>query len=787
MWFNYFLTTFRSLRRNSFYVMANLLSLGVAFALMIIGYFNFEFNHSFNQFFPDAERIYKINSTRLDFDDDAGMGITPLPLKTSVSTAFRDLEISRYESEAVIVRKNDELIRQRAAYVDKAFLEMLPFPSITGQSIYLRDKSQVLLTKATALAMFDRTTVEGETLVLQRPSGEKSYVIRGVLDKFPENISFRFDLVFLFDDYLDRSGLESQDWTSWVDATFIRIEDNGPTKEDILAHLNQDLDLQNQHNDGREVAAYRLDGLLEWPLFESQLYQSSFVGVLHPASVLGTISSAVFVLLLACFNFINISISLSGQRLKEIAMRKVLGSSKRSIVQQFLYENMILVIVSIALSIGIAYWLIPGYNALFDYNIVQFDFLNWQPFVIFSSVLFLLVILMAGGYPAWYVSRFSSLQIFRDKVRLGGRGRLLGLLIGLQFMICFYNVFSLLIFVENAGFQESMDRGYQVENLLNVPVEDHAQMELLMKSLDDTPGIASYGGTQQLIGFHTEARLIRYNGIDHETETLAVGENYLETIKARLIKGRTFREGSQDMKSVVINELMEQKLGGDVLGKNMLLEGETLKVVGVVEDFNLKTILLDNVIKPAVIRRAAEENMSYLSIVSHGQSGTELKTTLEQIWYTLFPDKLYRGFLQERVIRPLKQTNHIVISINSFVAIVAIFISILGLYATVSLSISRRIKELGIRKVLGATAWQIAYTLNYRILLILGVASVLGLSGGYLFISNLLDIIYAYHISIDVRHFVFPVILILLIVLASVGWKIGNSVKENPVKQLRAE
>ncbi len=787
MWFNYFLTTVRSLRRNSFYVLANLLSLGVAFSLMIIGYFNFEFNHSFNQHFPDSEHIYKVNSTRLNFVDDVGMGITPLPLKSSLMTSFNELEASRYESAAVVLRKNEELIRQRAAYVDESFLAMFPFLSISGEPINLQDKSQVLITKSTALSLFDRTDVAGETLEIQRPSGKDVYVIIGVLDKFPENISFRFDLIFLFDDYLDRPGTDPQDWAHWVDATFIRLGDRGPSKEDLLAHLNQDLKLQNQHNTGREVAAYRLDNVLEWPLFENQLYQSSFVGVLHPASVLGTISSAVFVLLLACFNFINISISLSGQRLKEIAMRKVLGSSKRSIVLQFLYENMMLVIVSIALSIGIAYWLIPGYNALFDYNIVQFEFLNWRPFIIFSSVLFVMVILMAGGYPAWYVSRFSSLQIFRDKVRLGGRGRLLGFLIGLQFVICFYNVFSLLIFVENAEFQESMDRGYQVENVLNVPVEDHAQMELLMKELDQTPGIANYGGTKQLIGFHTEARLIRYEGVDRETEVLAVGDNYLETVKVRLIKGRTFRKGSQDEKSVLINTLMEQKLGGDVLGKNMLLEGESLKVIGVVEDFNLKTILLDNVIKPAVIRHTSEKDMSYLSIASEGQSGTELKATLEEIWYTLFPDKLYRGFLQERVIRPLKQTNHIVISINSFVAIVAIFISILGLYATVSLSISRRIKELGIRKVLGATAWQIAYILNYRIMLILGVASVLGLTGGYLFISNLLDIIYAYHIEIDVRHFVFPVILILLIVLASVGWKIGNSVRENPVRQLRAE
>ncbi|MDW3191506.1 MAG: FtsX-like permease family protein [Cytophagales bacterium] len=787
MWFNYFLTTFRSLRRNSFYVLANLLSLGVAFALMIIGYFNYEFNHSFNKFFPDAENVFKINSTRLNYADDVGMGVTPLPLKASIATSLEETRVSRYKGGSLIVRQGESLIRQRSAYVDEGFLKMFPFPSIQGLPINLQDKSQVLLTKESAMTLFNRTDLEGEQLVVQRATSQESYVIRGVLDDFPENISFRFDLVFLFEDYLDQTGLDPQDWSHWVDATFIQPGNSGPAKRDIEQLLNQDLVLQNQQNKGREVAAYRLDNILDWPGFENQLYQSSFVGVLHPASVLGTISSAVFVLLLASFNFINISISLSGQRLKEIAMRKVLGGSKQSIVQQFLFENLILVIISIGLSVGLASWLIPAYNALFDYNIVQFEFLNWRPFIFSSSLLFLVVILIAGGYPAWYVSRFSSLHIFRDKVRLGGRGKLMGLLIGLQFVICFYNVFSLLVFVENADYQLTLDRGYQVEKVLNVPVENFAQMDLLNQSLDQLPEVTSFGGTQHLIGFHTEARLIRFNGADQETEVLSVGENYLETVKVRLIKGRTFRAGQQDQKNVLINELMERKLGGEVLGKNMLLEGQLMKVIGVVEDFNLKTILLDNEIKPAMIKQAAQEDVKYLSVISNGQSGKELDARVEQLWYSLFPDKLYGGFLQERVTRPLRQTNNIVISINSFVAVVAIFISILGLYATVSLSISRRIKELGIRKVLGATVWQIAYSLNHRIILILTVASVVGLTGGFLFISNLLDIIYAYHIDIAVRHFVFPLILILLIVLGSVGWKIGNAVRQNPVKQLRAE
>lgn len=775
------------MRRNSFYVMANLLSLGVAFALMIIGYFNYEFNHSFNHFFSDAENIYRISSVRQGFADDAGMGITPLPLRETIESSMGDSRVARYQASSVIVRKGEALLSKQAAYVDQAFLDMFDFSTSSGDRLQLRDKSQVILATETAQALYGRTDLEGEMLVLQQATGKKAYEVRAVLAEFPENISFRFDLIFLFDDYLDSPGVVEQDWSHWIDATFVQLPQNELAAKELQEVLNSNLDLQNEHNKGREVASYRLDNLLDWPTNENQLYQSSFMGVLHPASVLGTISSAVFVMLLACFNFINISISLSGQRLKEIAMRKVLGGSKQSIIRQFLLENLILVAVSVGLALGVAYWLIPAYNALFDYNIVQFQFVDWQPFLVFSTILFITVILMAGGYPAWYVSRYHSLQIFREKVRLGGSGKLLGFLIGLQFIVCFYNVFSLLIFVENAEYQNTLDRGYQVDNVLNVPVKDQAQLDLMKNELAQVPTITSIGETNQLIGFHTLSRVVRFEGEDMGVEVLAVGDNYLETVKVRLVRGRMFRDSETDRQHVIVNEMMEQKLGGDVLGRNIQLRERVVKVIGVVEDFNLKNILLDNEIKPTLIKVAAPDQIRFLSVMGEITSGQVLKAQVEEVWYRLFPDELYAGFLQERVTRPLQQTNRIVISINSFVALVAIFISVLGLYSTISISINRRIKELGIRKVLGATAWQIAYSLNHRMVLILIVASIFGLTGGYFFISNLLDIIYAYHINIDVKHFVFPIILIALIIVGSVGWKVGKSVRENPVKQLRAE
>lgn len=788
MWLNYFLTTVRSLRKNTFYVLANLISLGVAFALMIIGYFNYEFNHSFNRFFPDADRIYKINSARDGITGQRSMGISPLALGTYMAEELGEERVSRIHYSSAIIRNDDELVRKRLAYIDPSFLQMFPFPDIEGQITRLDNRSGIIITEDLALSLFDRVDVVGEEVNFHDEMiGKRIYRIDAVVDDFPRNISFRFDILMQFDEYLDHSDIERNSWSEWVDATFVSSASEANDRSEIVELANAYLDIQNEQNPTRKVINYELDSVLSWPQIENELYQSRFVGVLHPASVLGTISSAVFILLLACFNFINISISLSGRRLREIAMRKVLGGTKNSIVIQFMIENIVMVLISIVLAIAIAFWLIPSYNALFEYNIVQFRFLNWTPFILFSVVIFCLVILIAGGYPAFYISRFPSLMIFRQKAQVGGSGKLLSVLVALQFVICFYNVFSLMVFVENASYQETLDRGYDVRQVLNIPVADETQYNLLKAELGDHEQITNFGGTKHLIGFHSVPKKIQIRGEELELATLKVGEGYLETMKVRLIKGRELRNGDEERAVVLVNELMENILGGDAVGQNIRLGEQVVKVVGVVEDFNLRTILLDNDIKPAVISSGGMESVKYLSLRGRFDEDREMLLLAEQKWYELFPDELFEGFWQENVIRPLRQTNNIIININGFVAVMAILISVLGLYATVSLAIGRRIKELGIRKVLGATFWQITYVLNSRLFLILTVSSVLGLIGGYLFISDLLDIIYAYHINIGLRHFVVPVLLILMIVLASIGWKVGNAVKENPVKQLRTE
>ncbi|MEL7148564.1 MAG: ABC transporter permease, partial [Bacteroidota bacterium] len=217
------------------------------------------------------------------------------------------------------------------------------------------------------------------------------------------------------------------------------------------------------------------------------------------------------------------------------------------------------------------------------------------------------------------------------------------------------------------------------------------------------------------------------------------------------------------------------------------LRGKSVKVVGVVADFNVSSIMLNNKIGPLIMEKSSKAEVRYLAVSGHNKQVHQLNNKLKTYWHELYPDKLYAGFFQEKVMKPLRTTNKITISINSFVVLVSMIISIIGLYTLVSLTAIRRKKEFGVRKVLGGSSLSIANQLWKEFRWVLIVAAAIGLIVGKLVISNLLDIIFAYHIEVTWPYFLYPIAFMVLILLFCIGYKIWKTARVNPCEQLRAE
>lgn len=784
MWSNYILTSLRTLQRNKFFVGVNLLSVAVAFSLCTIAYFNIQFNRDFNRFFPDAASVYKVNAQKVTAEGNRLMGTTPLPLASAIREDNPGFLTAAYQRENQLVKLEDQLFRESVAFVDPGFFEIFRLPLLSGGSAGFGNEDQVFLSEAVAYKLFGEESVIGKLVQLVNSKGEKTpFTVAGVLRDLPENTSFLHGIIAPMDYYLDQNQLATNDWSTWVNATFIKTEQVGNIDE----LLNRYLDPQNEVNEGLQVAAYQSANLLEWPAFENSMLNSSFMGYLHPASVLGTVSSAITVLLLACFNFINTNIAISRNRLREIGMRKVLGSKKRDLKLQFLIENAVQMFFALALSGLVTLLLIDPYNAMFNFEIVEFQRIDLLPFLVFALGTWLLTSLLAGMYPAFYISRFKPVEIFRNKIRFSSKNLFTKGLLTFQFVVCVYNIFSLILFTQNAHYQEQLDRGYEVSSSINIPLSQPDQFASLKPALEQIPEVVSVTGTQNPIGFSLANETVGFLGTDHDVATLRVGENYLESLNVRLQQGRWFepdQPGNSD--HVIINQMLKEALGNEPLDQWLTLNGKRYTIIGIVDDFNLKPIMLDNKIEPTAIFFSPEDSYRYANVVVNGDV-LQADKRLAETWSVLYPDELYLGFFQEDVMEAVRQTNNIMLSINGVVAVITLLISALGLYTLVYLNIQSRIKEFGVRKVLGASVAHILYLLNRQVVIMMLIASIIGLIASRLVISQIMDIVYAYHKEIEINNYVWPVLVVTSIAFASIGYRVYRSARQNPVEQLRME
>ena len=786
MFLNYLLASYRSIKRDRFFALVNLLSVAIAFTLGTITYFNQRFNDTFNTFFRDAENIYKVNAQEVIDHGDLGLGISPLPLASFAQSNLGDeIQVARFVAQQRTIKVENDLFREKVGFVDESFLDMFQYPLLESSGSTLLSRSSVVVSQELAIRLFGESDAVDKTLTLINHEGmQETFVISGVLADWPANTSFRFSMLMSIDHYVEFQDLREGDWSQWVDGTFLQIPDGKVSP--ILQLLNGALPQQNVANPHKEIATYQLQSLLEWPQYESALANSRFMSALHPASMIGMISSAVCLLLLAAFNFANTTIAISAKRLKEIGIRKVLGGSRRDIIIQVFVESLIQLLAGLLLSLILLIYVVPQFNALFETEVIQWSFVDIPHLVSFLVVLWISMATLAAAYPALYISRLQSLEIFREKVKLGAKNYFTKAMLVFEFIVVFYNLFALGAYSSNSRYQEKLDKGYELAGLINIPLEDPSNFHPLKQSLAEMAGVEELGGSQSLIGFGAPEVTIENRGDIISSDALHLTSPYLEMLKVRLQKGRFFIR-KEALNEVLINDLLHRQLGGEMLNQPLKIGEKFYTVIGIVDDFKNRSIMMDGRMSPTVIFQAQEADLQYVTVRTREDDIAAQDKRIASTWQALFPDLLYRGFYQEEAVRSVRHTNEIIITINSFVAVVSICICVLGLYSLVSLGIQRRRKEFGIRKVLGATVSQIFLLINRDIGLLILLGALVGLPFAGYFTKMIMDIIFAYHIDLTAGYYVLPIIVVFTIALCSVGLKAWKNAASNPVNHLRSE
>jgi ABC-type antimicrobial peptide transport system permease subunit len=815
---NYFKTAFRNLIRNRHYAIINVAGLAVGIAVCMIIFIMLKFQTSFDNFHAKKSRIYRVltESHPADAGNISYLKNVPFPMPAGLKAAFPQLE----QVAPVYASHNDELqvmdnngtpvknFKEQSGvfYTTASFFTMFDFPLLAGSYASLDDPNNVLLTKETADTYFgDWKTAMGKTIKLTGyynigsglfqfpPTALK---VSGILATVPANTDFQLKLVIAYgtDFTGDKQyGFQQPGWdeTSADFSCYVLLPPNVSSEnfnQELRSYARKVLPADNKDNYILQpLRAVHYDA--EAGNFSNKTISHTLINVMWLI--------AAFILLIACVNFINLSTAQAINRAKEIGVRKVLGSNKIQLQIQFLIETLLIVTSAVILAMLITLFTLPYINILLDLPL-SFNMLNNPAMVVLLVTVDILVTALAGFYPSIVLSRFKPVAALKSKIKANtAKGiSLRRSLVVFQFIIAQALIIGTLIIMQQMNFFMNQPLGFDKEAIVNVPYRPDSTrgktQDYLKQQLLSNGALAVSFNSNAPIEDHNVFTTFKFDNAikdaDFQAITKFADDHYVPTYKLQLIAGRNL-EPSDFTKEFLVNESFVKGLGiknpEDIIGKEISILNGLIKcpVVGVVKDFNDRS--LRNNLAPLLI---TTNNTMYRQ-ASIKLATANMATTLEsikKIWEQTFPNYVYEyKFLDDKVADFYKQENQLSQLYKIFAAI-AIFLSCLGLYGLASFMAAQRIKEVGIRKVLGATAANIVYLFSKEFVLLIAIAFAIATPIAWYYMNKWLEN-YAYRISINWWLFAAGGVASIMIALVTISFQAIKAAIANPVKSLRTE
>ncbi len=791
MFKNYLIVIFRHLFKNKIFTIINIIGLGIALAVCIVAFFNHMFNYEFDRNNENFDKIYRVTSFRDMENREQEYGIVPATLRLSIEKDIPGIAKSaRLVRAGLPVKMGDDLFPMEISFVDPDFLDIFSFPIINGDKKSIEGQGNVLISQKTANTLFGTEYPVGKTVSLLDDRGKEfTYTVGAVFADLPDNSSFRIDILSNFDNLTLIRGFNDTDWKMWATALFIMVPDKSALSS-IVQSMKGYLPVQNKAREDFKINRFNLVPLKDVGKSSRNIWASGLFPSLHPAAVVSPPVMALFILLIACFNFANTSRATFSKRLKEIGLRKTFGGQRKQLVSQFMLETFIICFLALLTGIIIAEFLVPAYSDLWAYMTIKLTFTRYPFFWIFIILLLAITGFIAGVFPALYVSRFNPVNVLKGDPNIKGSGRLSIILLTLQFSISVMALVMGIVFAKNANFQKTLDLGYDRDQLIVVPVPLENFTSLRNEVLTN-PNVISAEGTQQHIGFGAYRRPIKDEDKPLEVDVLDIGPGYARTMGLHLVEGRLFNaerlEADRANGSIIVNQKLVDDFGWkDPIGKIISLYDTTkLTVIGVVKDFY--TSGLWNKIEPTMLRISASDQYGILAVRGKSADLAGILEFIRMSWKRLAINEVFGGRLQEDTMQEEKDINGSILKVNLFLAVIATLLSLIGMYNLVSLDIIRRTKEVGIRKIQGASVPLIMFLVSKKFLIVLTISSVLGCLGGYYLSLMLLDSIWDYFVTIVAGMLLSAVFIMFSATIFTIVFKILHAALRNPADSLRYE
>ena len=678
MFKNFYKIVFRSMWRYKGYTLLNIFGMGIGLAAMVWGFQTYRYCLSFDDFHTDRDNVYRA----LTFQSGANgaRGIFPMAAVKQAQAEFAGItETVRYDGRGLNVKYDkNEPFAEQAHFTDPAFFELFNFPVVAGSN-NINDKNSVLITETIAKKYFGAQDPLGKTLIFY--SGEDyamPLTVTGILKDIPMNSSMQFGFISNFENCLTGDGkrIAPDDWTWMLDAAFFRI----PKVSDaplIAKSLNKYVAIQNKARPDWKASGFRFISLRENALIGSDIPLNGLHGRPDDSATYGPFILALLIFLSACLNFSNTTVSHANRRLKEIGMRKVMGSSHRQLVTQLLLECCFIVCIAVLLSVVLNRFWLPTFNQMFNGVKIVANYFNDVSLLIFIGCAVLLTTLLAGAYPAFYISRFNPTSIFRGRVKFGGTNLFSRIMLGLQLCFAIITVIAGIGFARNSEFQKNYDYGYNIQNTIGVSIGDTTAFPAFKNEIAAIPQVTAFAGTRSHIGYGYRNVTVEAEGKKGESNYLEVGRDYLKTMDLKMAEGREFdaqMEGDY-VNSILITQNLAANYGWndkEALGKKIFIDSVNFSVIGVLKDFQLDE-LFDP--KEPVVMKLGKENRYQFLIMQAKISDLELVyAKTREAWKKIFPMKPFTGFYQNDVTKEAYQTTSNIAKIFFWFAIISILL-----------------------------------------------------------------------------------------------------------------
>ncbi|MBX2967075.1 MAG: ABC transporter permease [Cyclobacteriaceae bacterium] len=796
---NYLRIAWRNIRQSPLYAFINIFSLAIGFASCMVIYLFIQDERSFDSFHSKGKNIYRLNEVQnFTGTNEQKVALSMPGMGPSILEEFPEvLNYTRFMNrEKQLVTKDEKsFLLPYVATVDSTFLEIFDFEVLAGdRSTALDEPNTMMVTEETALKFFNSTEeAMGSMLNFQN----REFSITGILKNIPENSHMKFDALASMTTLTTENKEFNNRWGSNFLNTYLVLNPHADIKtieEEFPAFLRR-------HMDDPDINTYYvlyLQRLDEVHLASSSVehdynnYRKFNGAYLDVFTMVG-----IFILLIAGVNFMNLTTARASHRWKEIGVRKTVGARKLQLFIQFIFESVILAFLALALAVFLSQLFIPLLNVLIGRNLSLMPFLNEPAGISYVLLVTIGLGVLTGIYPSFYMTSFNMARVLKGGGKgEGGRSVFRSGLVVLQFGLALAMIVSTLIVVQQLSFMKNKDLGFDKEQMMLIRMdrEVNEKFEFLRTELKRSPLISGVTASGQRLGenFHQSGFKIKGDTavLTITPSNVNVDYEYLDVYGIQLVEGRKFSKDSPTDRGMafIINESFAKELGlkepvGTKAGYNWYHNDSLGTIIGVAKDFHFNSLHYEvNTLQMSV---RPDWGYSEMSVKIDAARAGEAIAFVKNLWDEHITYPFDYSFLNEH-FEKLYRSDQQMGSVVTIMAVLAILISCMGLFGLAAITTERKTKEIGIRKVLGASETQIVFLLSGNFTLLIVLSFILASPVTYWLLLKWLEG-FAYRVTINPLLFLLGGLVALAIALATISYHTIKSARENPVKALRYE